>query len=192
MNAVAEKTVYTPEDLLAMPDEADFELVDGELVERLMSSLSSWIGGRIYRLIADHVEAQGLGFVWPADNGYQCFPKAPGKVRKPDVSFVHHDRLPEGLPPEGYLRVAPDLAVEVLSPNDLAIDLDVKLIDYRDAGVRLTWVLNPESRSARVYGLDGSSRFLAENDDLSGEDVLPGFSCRVDALFPTPTGDATR
>src|SRR4051794_6682070 len=112
MSAVATPT-YTPEDLLAMPDGKGFELVDGSLVETNVSTLSSWVGGRTYRLLASHVEAGGLGTAWPADNGLQCFPDDPGKVRRPDASFIGRDRYSLDRLSEGFLRIAPDLVVEV-------------------------------------------------------------------------------
>ena len=93
MNAVATKPQYTPEELLALPDEKDYELVDGYLVERHMSSLSSWVGGRLLIRLGAFVEDDDLGTVWPADNGFQCFPDAPGKVRKADVSFIRRERF---------------------------------------------------------------------------------------------------
>ena len=184
MNAVAETTVTTPEELNALPDEKDFELVDGQLVERQMGAESSWVGGRIYRILAEYAESHGLGLVWPSDNGYQCFPDEPNKVRKPDVSFVRTGRLPDDRLPEGYLRIPPDLAVEVISPNDLAVEVDQKVVEYRRAGVALVWVVNPRSRVVRIYRADGTSAWLNEDDELSGESVLPDFRCKVAAFFP--------
>ncbi len=183
MSTVLEKT-YTPEDLLAMPDRKSYELVDGHLVERDVSVLSSWVGGRTYRVVDSFVEEHQLGCVWSADLGYVCFPNAPGKVRKPDVSFVRKERLPEGLTSEGYLYIPPDLAVEVISPNDLAYQVDHKVGEYLSAGVPLIWVINPEERTVRIHRRDRSISWLEEQDELSGEDVIPGFRCRVSTIFP--------
>src|SRR3954453_24160721 len=130
MSAVAAKTTYTPTDLLAMPDEDRYELVDGSLVERKMGSLSSWVGGRLLHLISNFAEQNNLGWVWPADNGFQCFPDSPNTVRKPDVSLLRRGRLPGERLPEGYLRIPPDLAVEVISPNDLAYEIEEKIEEY--------------------------------------------------------------
>jgi Uma2 family endonuclease len=183
MSTVLEKT-YTPEDLLAMPDRKSYELVDGQLVERSVSVLSSWVGKQTCRIVDSFIDEHQLGWVWGADLGYVCFPDAPGKVRKPDVSFVRKDRLPEGLTSEGYLYIPPDLAVEVISPNDSAYEVDHKVDEYLDAGVPLVWVINPESRTVRIYRRERSGSVLREQDELSGEDVIPGFRCRVSALFP--------
>src|SRR5262245_32510493 len=175
---------YTPEDLLSMPDGKDFELVDGRLVERNMGAESSWIGGRLHSRLDLFCDEHRLGWVWPADNGFQCFPHDPRLVRRPDVSFIRAGRLPDDELPKNFVRIPPDLVVEVISPNDLVSDLDEKLEDYRKAGVRLVWVIYPESRTVTIYRGDGSVSRLHEEDVLSGEDVIPGFRCEVRSLFP--------
>jgi Uma2 family endonuclease len=175
---------YTPEDLLAMPDEKSYELVDGELVERNMGAESSEIGGNLYFLLRMFCREHDRGIVWPADNGYQCFPHAPSLVRRPDVSFVKRGRLPGDVSPKGWVRIPPDLAVEVVSPNDLAGELEEKLDDYRNAGVPLVWVIYPEQRKARIFHLDGPAVELMEADELSGEDVIPGFRCPLREILP--------
>ena len=116
---------------------------------------SSWIGGRIYLRLSLFCDEHRSGYVWPADNGYQCFGHAPKLVRRPDVSFIREDRLPGGELPKGHVPIPPDLAVEVVSPNDLASDLDEKLEDYQRAGVGLVWVIHPESRTLSVYRVTG-------------------------------------
>jgi Uma2 family endonuclease len=182
--AVENEVRYTPEDLLSMPDGKNFELVDGRLVEQDMGAESSWIEGRLFSRLLWFCEEPRLGFVWPSSNGYQCFPHDPRRVRRPDVSFIRAGRLPGDELPKGHVRIAPDLAVEVVSPRDLAPELDEKLEDYRKAGVRLVWVVYPESRTVMVYRADGSVSRLHEEDVLSGEDVIPGFRCEVRLLFP--------
>jgi Uma2 family endonuclease len=175
---------YTPEDLLAMPDGKRFELVRGRLVERNMGAESSEIGGNLYFRLRLFCQEHDLGIVWPADNGYQCFPHAPGLVRRPDVSFIRRGRLPGDVSPKGWVRIPPDLAIEVVSPNDPAEDLEEKLRDYRKAGVPLIWVIYPELRMARVLRRDGTPADLEEADILSGEDVIPGFQCSLRDILP--------
>ena len=116
--AIATEARYTPEDLLAMPDGKRYELVDGRLVERKMGAESSWVGTRLASRLDRFCEDNNLGIVWAADNGYQCFAHAPGLVRRPDVSFVKKGRLPGDVAPKGWVKIPPDLAVEVVSPND--------------------------------------------------------------------------
>jgi Uma2 family endonuclease len=161
-----------------------YELVDGWLVQRNMGTESSEVGGNLYFLLRLFCRAHSVGKVWPADNGFQCFTHAPGLVRRPDVSFIKRGRLPGDISPKGWTRIAPDLAVEVISPNDLAGELEEKLDDYRKARVPLVWVINPEQRKARVFRLDGPTGELEEDDELSGEDVIPGFRCSLREILP--------
>jgi Uma2 family endonuclease len=186
--AIATEARYTPEDLLAMPDGKSYELVDGRLVERNMGSESSRVGGRLYSRLDRFCEDHNLGIVWPADNGFQCFPHNPNLVRKPDVSFVRRGRLPGDVVPKGWVEIPPDLAVEVVSPKDRVYDLDEKLADYREVRVPLVWVINPEMRTATVYQIDHPIRLLFEDDELSGEDVIPGFRCPIQEILPPREG----
>lgn len=186
MSTVAEQT-YTPEDLLAMPDRQAYELVEGHLVERPMSILSNWVAGRLLRYVDIFVDENDLGWAWPAGQGYVCFPDSPRKTRFPDVSFVRKILLPDGLTSEGYICIPPDLAVEVVSPKDTAYEVDKKITEYLDAGVALVWAINPDSRTVRIHRRDGSISRLREDGELSGEDVLPGFLCRLAKIFPEKT-----
>jgi Uma2 family endonuclease len=189
MSTVTTKRQFTPEDLLTMRDGDFYELIDGNLVEHDMGAISSLVGTRLIALIVLFWREHPTGWLWGGDCTYQCFPHAPNKVRRPDVSFIRAERLAANQIPPGHLRIAPDLAVEVVSPNDLHYETDQKLEDYQRAGVRVIWVINPQTRTVRVYRLDGSITGLREQDELSGEDVLTGFHCRVADLFLTPPVD---
>ena len=173
----------TPDDLLAMPNEVDYELVNGELVERHMGAESSWIASSLIILFAVFYRGRIPGHLFTTDCGYQCYSDDPGKVRKPDVSFVRKGRFPKDRIPKGYIRLPPDLAVEVLSPNDLADEAEVKVEEYLDAGVQLVWVISPKAETVTVYRADRSAVKLHDADELSGENVLPGFRCQVSDLF---------
>jgi Uma2 family endonuclease len=104
------------------------------------------------------------------------------KVRKPDAAYISFTRLPQDQEPEGNCRVAPDIAVEVISPNDVFEDVTGKVEEYLAAGVPIVWVVDPQTRRILVYHRDGG-RILTDKDELSGENVLPGFSCQVQAVF---------
>jgi Uma2 family endonuclease len=189
MSIVAAEGQYTPEDLLKMPDGDRYELVDGRLVEHRMSTWPCYVSGRINQRLLNHCDANRLGWVLPEGNTYQCFPGAPGKVRRCDVSFIRRDRMSAAeATSEGHTRIAPDLAVEVVSPNDVAYDIDEKVEEYLGAGVRLVWVVNPHSRIVYVHRRQGTGTILREADELDGEDVVPGFRCRVGDLFQLPPG----
>jgi Uma2 family endonuclease len=176
----------TPEDLLRMPDGKDYELSDGQLVERTMSSLASRVAVRLSRFLDEFAERRSAGWVFDSENGYQCFPDDPTAVRKPDVSFIAASRLAADEIGEGWMRLAPDLVVEIVSPRDNARELQRKREDYRSAGVPVVWEIYPEDLAAWVHHLDGTSRHLVGNDlELVGEGPLKGFRCRLDALLPT-------
>ncbi len=102
------------------------------------------IGGELLALLLPHCKQHGLGRAPPADSGYECFPHRPGLVRRPDVSFIRAGRLPGGRLPTGWGKFAPDLAVEVISPNDAYEEVAEKLDDYQKAGVPLIWVISPK------------------------------------------------
>ena len=156
-----------------------------------MSTWASYVAGEMLARLRDFCRANQLGWVLSEGTTYRCFPDAPDKVRKADVSFIRRDRLSlEQAISEGHLPIAPDLVVEVLSPNDLASDVHEKVQEYLRAGVQLVWVVDPQARLVEVHRVQGPGTILRENDDLDGEDVLPGFRCRVGDLFQPPPGVA--
>ena len=184
MSTVAAKTEYTIEDLLAMPDGKSFELVDGQLVEVNVSNLSSFVATKTSTRLDNYCSTNDLGEVFGSDAYYECFPDRPRHARKPDVSFIRKARLPADWFEQGYFRIAPDLAVEVISPGDSAYEVDEKITELLDAGVQLVWEINPEERIVFVHRGDRPILKLKENVLLDGEDVIQGFSCRVGDLFP--------
>ena len=113
-----------------------------------MGTESNWIGGELHRLVANHVTAGRLGWTFPADAGFQCSPMPPTRSANPTSRSPPHC-LPAG-PPKGHCRVAPDLAVEVISPNELYSEVEEKIDEYLAAGVRLVWVVDPPHRSVRA------------------------------------------
>jgi Uma2 family endonuclease len=173
---------YTPEDLLAMEDGHCYELVDGRLVEKNMGAEAGVIVANLIALLVPHVRSRKLGLVFTNECGYQIFGDA-NRVRKPDASVIRRGRLPDDRAPRGHARIPPDLAVEVVSPNDLAEDIDARITDYLGAGVKLLWVLYPATRSVYIFRPDGSAARLTAAGTLGGEDVLPDFTCRVEDLF---------
>jgi Uma2 family endonuclease len=185
MSIASEKTYVTLEELLASPDAGRFEIVDGQLEEVNVSNLSSEVGAHIGALLYMHCHKNQLGKVFNSEQYYRCFAEDASKSRKPDTSFVSKQRLPEDWESLGFLSISPDLAVEVLSPNDLADEVDGKIEEYLSAGVKLVWEINPIRRMLTVHRLDGTVQKLHENDVLSGENVLPGFECRVGDLLPS-------
>lgn len=185
---VSLRTNLTPEEFELMSEEFGAELIDGDIKESDVGSESSFVGGRVFgRLLTAGVGDGGLLF--PADQGYVCFPHRPRLVRKPDVSFVRNGRFPNDRPPRGFARLAPDLAVEVISPNDTYYEVEDKLNDYLLVGVPLVWVVNPDMRTVHAYTADGTIRRFTAEQELTGEPLFPGFRVRVADLFPEPLPD---
>jgi Uma2 family endonuclease len=190
MNLLLPQPTYTADDLLRMPDGDRFELVDGKLVETHRGAESSYVGGELHYHLRAFCRTAPLGWALPADTSYQFIPGRPNLVRRPDVSFIRLGRLPNETLPAGHIRIAPDLAVEVVSPNDLYYEVEQKVAEHRAAGVRLIWVVVPPTRTVLVRRLDGSIAEVGEAGELDGEDVVPGFRCPVRDLFLPPTGAA--
>src|SRR5258708_3918441 len=156
MSTIASNVRFTPEDLLRLPDRNGYELVNGQLVERPVSKESSRIGARIVWLLMSEANKTGEAEVYGADLGYQCFPGDPKEVRKPDGSVIRRERLTSIKGDPGYMPIPADLAVEVLSPNDLSREINEKIEEYLTAGFRLVWVVDPGTRLVAIHRIDGS------------------------------------
>jgi Uma2 family endonuclease len=115
------------------------------------------------------------------DSGFVTH-RDPDSVRGPDISYWSKERLKEI--PVGYTHIAPDMLVEVLSPSNTWKQIRAKLVEYFALGVRLVWVIAPEDRTLTIFRVPDEGRLLHENATVTGEDVLPGFSCRVSDLLP--------
>jgi len=132
-------------------------------------------------VLRDFVQERGLGVVLSAEPGF-VIARDPDTVRAPDVAYVAKERIPE-TEPVGFFRGAPDLAVEVLSPNDPAGDVLAKVQDWLDAGCRAVWVVDPKTRSVTVYHSRRQITVLSESEALDGGDVLPGLRISLADLF---------
>lgn len=179
-----DRQTYTPEDLLELPDGKYFELVGGELVETAMSLESAWVASQVTERLNAVVRGGDGGVVMTDSASYQCFPDAPSKVRRPDVSYIRRGRLAPAQFQFGHCTIHPDLAVEVVSPNDLYYEVEIKVDEYLSAGVSLVWVINPGLRYVRVFTPDGGIRQLEGDDELTGGDIIPDFCVCVSDLFP--------
>lgn len=175
---------YLPKAPPPPPDqERRWKWIDGQWVEMKMGVAASWIGARLVTRLGLYAEQHG-GDVFGADCGYEIFPHRPGKRRFPDVSFIKSGRLPENFSTSlAVFRIVPDLAIEAVSPNDLAEEINQRIDDYIRAGVPLLWVISPRLRTAQIHRANGSVTMLRHAGELSGEDVLPGLSIPFDFLW---------
>lgn len=171
-------TFMTAGELLEMPDDNrhQYELVRGKLICMApSSSRPSIVAMRAAVRIGSFIDQHGLGIYGGADWGMRLASN-PDTVRAPDFGFIRAERvLPEGIP-AGFWPGGPDLAVEVLSPSDRFAAVMERVQDYLDAGTRLVWAIDPESRHAAVFRPAGPVTWVDENGVLDGEDILPGFS----------------
>lgn len=179
---------FTPEDFLELPDGGSgFELVNGELREIEVSFMSAFVAGRVYKHLVNFVEPRRLGWVTPEGTAFRCFPD-PRTIRKADTAFHKLSRVTaEQAMSEGFCSVVPDLAVEVVSPNDLGQDIEEKRLDWLEAGVKMLWIVYPANRTVHVWNADGRMELVKGTDTLSGTPVLPEFSVPVMELFQLPT-----
>jgi Uma2 family endonuclease len=124
--------------------------------------------------LGSFVAEKKLGHVLDSSTGFRF---RSGNVRSPDLSFVAAGRFADERPPVGFASLAPDLAVEVLSPEDSKRAILDKVGEYLEAGTRLVWVLDPQANKAAVYRSLTSIDQLEMDAFLDGEDVVPGFQC---------------
>jgi Uma2 family endonuclease len=139
----------TEADLLNAPkDGRKYELVDGELVMSPAGSRHGAVCAKLIVRLGTFIEQGRLGHLFDSSTGFRM---PNGNVRLPDVAFVARGRFEGDKVPEGFSPVVPDLAVEVLSPEDRPRSVLDKVGEYLDAGVSLVWVVDPKSRTATVY-----------------------------------------
>ncbi len=181
MTIATEKRLVTADELLAMPQpDGKTELVRGAIVHMPPTGYRHGVAvARVSAKLCGFVEERRLGQASSGEAGF-ILGRDPDTVRAPDVAFTRAERVREG---RGFFPGAPDLAVEVMSPDDTLPEVKTKAREYLAAGSRLVWVLDPERRTARVYRSDGSSEVLSEDRCLLGEDVLPGFELPLSYVF---------
>jgi Uma2 family endonuclease len=177
------KQLITADELWQMGSQAeDYELVRGELIEMTPpGGIHGNSAATLRSLLFIFVKEKKLGVVL-VESGYKLAAN-PDTVRGPDISFLATAKIPHTGLPSGYIHNAPDLAVEIVSPSDTASIIQDKVQDYLAYGVQLVWVVYPQQHLVVVYYPDGTSRTLRDADSLSGESVIPGFTCRVSDIF---------
>lgn len=176
------EALMTAEELLVLdlPGKST-ELVRGRLIVREPpGTYHGRISAKLLFLLGQHVYARKLGDLFGQDTGFKIGTN-PDTVRAPDVAFLSAGRGDQ-IGRRGYAALAPDLVAEVLSPDDRAGEVLNKVGDWLDAGVQIVWVIDPDRREARVYRADGSLTTIDASGALEGEDVLPGFACRLSDL----------
>ena len=179
--------LMTADEFLMMPDDGRrYELIRGELVELPQPGMvHGFVSMRVASVLDSFVMEHNLGIViTPAGFVIEI---GPDTVRGPDAAFISFDRLPDGDLPIGFLRTAPNIVVEVLSPSDRPGAVNAKIRAWLDAGAELVWALHPPTKTVRVCKPNAEDVALTAEDTLDAEPVLPGFSVQIADLFRQPT-----
>jgi Uma2 family endonuclease len=185
MSAITQKKLLTAEEFFQLPGPSDGsqqELVRGEIVTMPPpGGLHGVTCSKTDRRLGAFIDSGPGGTLVCNDTGF-ITERNPDSVRGPDLSYWTKERLQEI--PVGYIEMPPDMLVEVLSPSNTSKKIRAKLQEYFKRGVRLVWVIAPEDRTITIYRNADEGRLLHETATVTGEDVLPGFTCKVSELLP--------
>lgn len=177
--------LMTAEELIKLPrGRFRYELVKGELLT--MSPAGEEHGAVIMNLtlpLAQHIKANDLGVVYGAETGFKLASN-PDTVLAPDIAFIRRERV--GSLSKGFRSGAPDLAVEVISPGESRSRIEKKVERWLRGGALGVWVVNPQTRTVAVHRPDSETRLLSEQDELTGENIVPGFGFPVSEIFFQP------
>ena len=181
--ATLEMQMITGEALFDLGDIGPAELIDGRITPMSPTqNLHAFVVLEIARRLGNFNAARRIGWIVGAESGIYTR-RHPDTVRGMDVAFVSRQRLPQLEP--GFLRVAPELIVEVVSPTDPWGDLQTKIEEYSAIGVDCVWVVDPAQRNALVYRSRTTPIRLQEGDTLRGEGLLDGLAIALAELFLT-------
>lgn len=181
----SEKKVWTEEALQSLPEDGFIhEVVDGELV---MSPKNDFFHGRICMRLSAALHAfvveHRLGAVLDSSTGFWMKNR---NCRAPDISFITRERLERlGFKPSErkFFPGAPDLAVEILSPNNTRAEIDARLRDFFSSGTQLVWIINPDTESVEVCRSIQARELIGSGGFLNGDQLLPGFKFPIGDLF---------
>lgn len=181
-STLSETNLITGENLLAMGDIGPCELIDGRIVAMTPTGAKhAMVEMNLTRYIGNFVANGKLGWVMCGEVGIYTR-RSPDRIRAADIAFISKERLLEG-PPRGFLEVAPELVVEIISPGDRWQDVRQKLEEYFSIGVQWVWIVEPEQRVVLVYRSSTQIDKFTSGDTVLGEGVLEGFNMPVDNLF---------
>ncbi len=178
---MSRRTLLTADELEQMPDDdsVQIELDEGELITMPPAGGDhGYLGVEISAVLRNFVKSRKLGRVYAADTGFRL---GDDTVRSPDVAFVRASRA--AIHSRGFVKGAPDLAVEIFSPSDSFRQLHRKVKQYLAAGCHTVWVVHPERQEVNIFEATGSDRTVTADQMLEAPELLPGFSVRVSELF---------
>ena len=177
------KTLLTGEDLWKIvADGSRYELSCGELVPMSPVGIRhAAVVAKVERLLGNFVEKNRLGLTGPEGGFYLS--RNPDTLRAPDIAFISSVRLKKEGIPEKFANFPPDLAVEVLSPEDTAAATQKKIEEYLAGGVRMIWIVEPVTKTVTVYRSHHDVKVLVADQELDGEEVIPGFRIKASEIF---------
>lgn len=169
--------------ILGLSPDKEYEIVGGQPEEKQMGGARhGGVGTRLIIRLGSYIETQRLGGIYGPDTSFQIG----HNERLPDVSFVCAARIPAEGEPEGIWPIAPDLAVEIVSPNDLFEKVISKVQEYFAAGVQQVWLISPEHQTVTIYRSPTELTILTVDKELTSDELLPGFRCPISELFQNP------
>jgi Uma2 family endonuclease len=177
--------MQTATEVLLDPEKS-YEIVNGQPEEKEMpGARHGGVCGRLSRRLGTFVETHGLGEVYE-ETSFQIG----ANERIPDLAFVSVARIPPEGEPETKWPMAPDLAVEIVSPSDFYERVHAKAMEYLAAGVKQVWIVSPENRTITVYRSATNIMAFPEDSELVSEDLFPGFRCHLSEIFKNPAQPA--
>ncbi len=180
---LANSKALTDEQFMSLPEDSNcYEYVDGELVIVANSGVEhGYLALTLGYFLTGFVRTHKLGVTCDSSTAFKM---KTGNKRSPDLAFIAKERL-QGLKrlPKGFFDGAPDLAIEIISPNNTFEEIHNKLVEYFENGTRLVWVILPDEECVLVYHKPKPSKLLQLEDSLDGEDVIPNFNLPLSELF---------
>jgi Uma2 family endonuclease len=164
---------------VAYEDDLDYEIVDGQKEVKMAGARRGRIGVNVLIKLGTYLEQHPIGGVYISNTTFLIG----NNDRMPDVSFVSAERFPPEGEPSGKWEIAPDLAVEVVSPTDIWDKVNDKVKEYFAAGVRQVWLVSQPLQQVFVYDSPTQISVVTKEGTLTSETLLPGFRCRVADLF---------
>lgn len=164
---------------VAFDDDLDYEVVDGEKEVKMAGARHGEICAQITTELGIYLKGSKVGKIYSSNTTFQIG----ANERMPDVAFVSAARIPADGAPTSKWEIPPDIAVEVISPNDVWDKVNRKVNEYFAAGVRQVWLVSQGEEQVMIYDSPTQIKVVTAADDLTSETLLPGFKCRVADLF---------
>jgi Uma2 family endonuclease len=167
---------------MALDPERNYEIVNGEAEEKEMpGARHSGVCGRLFEELVIYLRTNRIGFLYP-----EATFQVGNQERIPNLAYISAERIPTEGEPETKWLIVPDLAIEVVSPTDFYEKVHAKAMEYLNAGVKVVWIISPENQIITVYRSASNIMAFPSESELTCEDLLPGFRCKLSDIFKSP------